>query len=155
MRLTGKHTFDGPREAVWDMLLDPLVLSRAFPGRQELRKLGPGLYEGRVHLAIGPLPAGSFAVRVGLDDQQFPERYTMRVTGKGVLGSATGHAHVRLDTHGPDTTLMHYDCALSTSGAISLASQRLLDALGGKLVVSGLEALGAELEIRCEKRGAL
>ncbi len=148
MRLTGRHTFDGPRESVWEMLLDPAVLSRAFPGRQELRVSGPGVYAGRVHLAVGPLPAGSFAIRVNISDESYPERYTMHVRGEGLLGRAAGHANVQLDVQDPDTTLMKYECALRTSGAIGLVGQRLLDTLGGKLAGLGLRSLGEELETR-------
>ncbi|MEN8145788.1 MAG: SRPBCC domain-containing protein, partial [Gemmatimonadota bacterium] len=148
MRLTGRHTFDGPREAVWDMLLDPAVLARAFPGRQELHRSGPGRYRGRVHLAIGALPAGAFAVRVDISDESYPERYTMRVRGDGLLGNAAGHANVRLEAQGPDTTLMDYECVLVTSGAIGLVGQHLLGTLGGALARSGLRSLGEELEIR-------
>ncbi len=39
MELTGEHTFNAPRQQVWDFLLDPDVLQQCLPGCEKLDKL--------------------------------------------------------------------------------------------------------------------
>ena len=32
MKIEGEHLFNGPRQDVWDMIQDPVVLASAVPG---------------------------------------------------------------------------------------------------------------------------
>ncbi len=48
MQLSGDFTFEGPREAVWDLLQDPDVLVTALPGAERLEKTGDDEYEGEL-----------------------------------------------------------------------------------------------------------
>ncbi|MFQ5746982.1 MAG: CoxG family protein [Gemmatimonadota bacterium] len=148
MKVEGEYTFDGPRETVWDLLLDPEVLSRALPGNQKLELTEPDRYEGTMQVQIGPVTAGVFSVSVTVGDKVHPESYTMSVEGRGGIGFTRGTATVRLEAPEPERTLMKYEASLQIGGRVASVGQRLLDSVGKSLTRHGLESLSRELQQR-------
>jgi hypothetical protein len=148
MLLEGDFTFDGPRRTVWDLLQDPEVLAKALPGAQELRQTGPDHYEGVMQIAVGPITAARFTVRVALKDKVPPEGYLMEVDGQGTLGYSRGTARVALAEEGASGTRMHYRADLQIGGKVAAVGQRLLDSVARMMTRKGLEALNEELRRR-------
>ena len=95
MKLKGEYVFNGPREAVWDLVRDPEVLATALPGAQSLNQVSENEYEGEMHVRVGPV-AGVFSGRVVASDEVPPASYTLTVEGKGAPGFAKGTGHVQL-----------------------------------------------------------
>ncbi len=147
MQLSGDFTFEGPREAVWDLLQDPEVLVTARPGAERLEKTGDDEYEGELQVRVGPVN-GVFATKVTLTDKTPPERYTMQVDSKGGPGFARGTAEVTLTAQDAGTTLMHYDATLQVGGRLASVGQRMLDTVGKSLTRQGLEAMNQALQAR-------
>jgi len=148
MNIDGEFTFEGPREQVWDLLLDPDVLAKALPGTQNLEITEEDLYEGTMQVQIGPVTAGVFSVKIAVGDKRHPESYTMAIEGKGPIGFTRGMATVRLEEIESEVTLMRYDAALQIGGRVASVGQRLLDSVGKSLTKRGLEALSRELQAR-------
>ena len=147
MIVEGGHRFEGPREAVWGLLLDPEVIAKTVPGTQAMTRVGPGRYQGTMRVGVGPLVAAEFDVTVSLADVVEPERYTMRIEGLGRLGFTRGNAWVRLEPDGGGT-LMYVRSDLEVGGKIAAVGQRLLDSVGRMLAKQGLEAMAREVEKR-------
>lgn len=148
MRLAGEFTFDGPRQAVWDLLQDPVALSKVLPGTERLERVGEDDYEGVMRVAIGPVSAGAYAVKVGLRDKAPPASFRMEIDGRGGLGYAQGAAKVELDEAAPDRTHMRYEADLQIGGRVAGVGQRLIDSAARNLTAKGLAALNDELRAR-------
>ena len=147
MQLNGEYTFDGPREAVWDLLQDPEVLKAAMPGATALRKTRDDEYEADLQVRVGPVN-GAFATKISLVDKTPPEQYTMLVDSKGSTGFAKGSALVKLTEQDAGTTLMHYEATLQVGGRIASVGQRMIDTVSKSMTRQSLEAMNAALQAR-------
>lgn len=147
MQIQGEYTFDGPRQAVWDLLQDPDVLKAAMPGAKTLEKTGEDEYKAKIEVKIGPV-GGVFDTKIALTDQTPPERYTMGVKSQGPTGFANGSAVVSLEETDPATTTMRYDATLQVGGRLASVGQRMLDTVSKSLVRQSLEAMNGALQAR-------
>jgi|AP95_1055475.scaffolds.fasta_scaffold107734_2 carbon monoxide dehydrogenase subunit G len=147
MIIEGDYTFDGPREAVWDLLLDPEILSRALPGSGGLEQTDEHRYEGRVNVGVGPVTAAEFTVSLTLSELEHPARYVMVIDGKGPIGFTKGRAEVSL-TEVEGGTALTYRADLQVGGKIAGVGQRLLDSVSKAMTKQGLAALNKELQGR-------
>lgn len=151
MKIEGEYVFNGPREAVWELVRDPEVLSTALPGTQSLNKVSESEYEGTMHVRVGPV-AGAFAGRILVSDEVPPESLTLTVEGKGAPGFATGAGHIQLWGQEDGTTLMKYEGEVQIGGKLAGAGQRLLDTASKSMIRQGLEALNLALQARIETK---
>ena len=55
MKLDGEYTFNGPRDAVWELLQDPEVLKAALPGAKQIEKMGEDEYKAQLQVRVGPV----------------------------------------------------------------------------------------------------
>jgi carbon monoxide dehydrogenase subunit G len=147
MIVDGEHTFNGPRQQVWDLLQDPEVLAKAMPGARKLHLTGEGTYEGVIRIGVGPVTAAEWTLNVALRDLVVPESYVMQVDSKGALGFTRGTANVNLDDL-DGRTRMRYHADLSIGGKVASVGQRLLDQVARMMTKQGLDALNRELESR-------
>ncbi len=154
MKVEGDFTFDGPREVVWEILLDPAVLAKALPGTETLERTGEGEYRGTMKIGVGPVTAGRYDVVVTIVDAVPPESYGMRIDGRGALGFARGTARIALSEDGPERTRMRYDADLQIGGKVAAVGQRLIDNVARGLTQKGLEALDRELARRLAEGGS-
>jgi hypothetical protein len=143
----GSYDFPATRETVYDLLEDPHVLVKALPGAKSLVQTGDGTYEGVMSVGVGPVSAAAFDVRVELYDRLRPEKFAMRIDGKGGIGFTRGTATISLDEMN-DVTTMHYRADLQVGGRIAGVGQRLLDSASKTMTRQGLEALNRELQAR-------
>ena len=152
MNLTGTFTFNGPRDVVWDLLQDPVVLAKVLPGTERLTQAGEDRYEGVMKVSIGPMTAAVFTATVTLQDKVAPERYTMLIDAKGNVGFARGSAAVQLTAQPDGGTLMEYTSDVHVGGRIASVGQRLLDSVAKMMMRQALEALNKELCARLDAR---
>ena len=147
MKLDGEYTFNGPRDAVWELLQDPEVLKAALPGAKKIEKTGDDEYKAQLQVRVGPVN-GVFATKIALTDKTPPERYTMLVDSKGATGFGKGSALVKLTEQDDATTLMTYEATLQVGGRIASVGQRMLDTVSKSLTRQSLEAMNNALEAR-------
>jgi uncharacterized protein len=147
MILDGEYVFQGPRERVWELLLDPEVMAKAMPGAKRLVRVDEGRYEGVIRIGIGPVTAAEWRLMVTISDTVPPERYLMGVDSQGPVGFTRGTATVNLHDEA-GTTRMAYRAELQIGGRVASVGQRLLDQVAKLLTRQGLEALSRELEAR-------
>lgn len=147
MKLEGDHVFQGPREAVWELIRDPEVLSSALPGTQKLNKLSETDYEGVMNIRIGPV-SGSFSGKLVVSDEVPPESCTLTVDGKGAPGFAKGVGHVKFTPLADGNTYMTYEGELNIGGTLASVGQRMIDSVAKSMIRTGFEALDRALEAR-------
>jgi len=125
LRLSGSATVPAAPQRVFELLLDPAVLSRCLPGCQGLERIGEDEYRMRMKAMIGAI-SGAFDGTVRLTDRQFPESFRMAVEGAGRAGFVKGEGLLKL-TEKDGGTEVAYDGELQAGGMIASVGQRLLD----------------------------
>ncbi len=148
MNLSGTFTFNGPREKVWELLQDPVVLAKALPGTERLALTSADRYEGVMKVNVGPVTAAKFDVTVALTDKEPPHRMSMQIEGKGPVGFTRGTASVLLDDQPEGKTQMQYTSDVQVGGRIASVGQRLLESVSKMMMRQALEALERELAAR-------
>lgn len=151
MIIAGEHTFNGPREVVYEMFNDPNALATAVPGMQKLVKIDETHYEGAIHLRIGPISA-TFSGILGLTDENPPESCTLNIEGKGVAGFAKGVGKVKFTDLGDNKTLLNYSGDVNIGGTLASVGQRMIDSVAKSMIKSGLEKLEKTLEERWQQK---
>jgi carbon monoxide dehydrogenase subunit G len=151
MIIAGEHTFNGPREVVYEMFNDPNALATAVPGMQKLVKIDESHYEGAIHLRIGPISA-TFSGILGLTDENPPESCTLNIEGKGVAGFAKGVGKVKFTDLGDNKTLLNYSGDVNIGGTLASVGQRMIDSVAKSMIKSGLEKLEKTLEERWQQK---
>ena len=80
MTMTGEYDLAAPREKIWAMLNDPVVLKACIPGCEQLDKLSDTEFQAVATTKIGPVKA-RFKGKVHLTDLDPPNGY--RISGEG------------------------------------------------------------------------
>ena len=75
----------GPREKVWESLLNPQVLARALPGCEKLEPNPDGSFAAEMRVGIAAVK-GAYRGRVEVLDAVPPEHFRMKVEGQGTGG---------------------------------------------------------------------
>lgn len=150
MILEGEHDFKGPRKAVWDMFLDPEVLSSALPGQSKFTKTSETEYEGFINIRIGPV-SGNFSGKMLLSEVNEPESCTLTVQGNGIAGFAKGVGKVQFTEQSAGTTHLKYTGELNIGGTLASVGQRMLDSVSKNMIRQGFESLDKVLETRLQK----
>ena len=147
MKIQGEYTFDGPREAVWEVVRDPEVLATALPGTQSLEQVSDNEYQGEMQIRIGPV-AGLFSGQIVISDEVPPESLTMTVEGKGKPGFVKGTGSVRLTSQEENKTLMQYEGDMQVGGRLASVGQRMMDSVSKSLLKQGLDSLNQAVVAR-------
>ncbi|MFN8445955.1 MAG: carbon monoxide dehydrogenase subunit G [Caldilineaceae bacterium] len=146
MQIQGSHTFSAPRQAVWDALLDPTILSMALPGGEQLEKVTDNEYKAAMNVKVGPVQ-GKFDGKVELSNIAAPDSYRMKVSGQGTPGFLNGEGNVTLsDVEGG--TLMSYVGDAQVGGRIAGVGQRLIESTAKSIIKQGLAALDTQIQAR-------
>lgn len=144
MKIDGEYVFDGPREAVWEIVRDPDVLASALPGTQNLEQVSENEYQGDMQVRIGPV-GGLFTGKVVISDEVPPESLTMTVEGKGKPGFVKGTGNVQLASQEGGKTLMQYQGDMEVGGRLASVGQRMMDSVSKSLLKQGLDSINQAL----------
>ena len=133
MQMNDSQRIPASREQVWAALNDPAVLKQCIPGCQSLEVTAPNEMTATVVFKVGPVKA-TFGGKVTLSDLDPPNSYRISGEGSGgVAGFAKGGAAVRLESDGPDMTVLHYDVDAQIGGKLAQLGARLIDSTARKL----------------------
>ena len=146
MKLEGTYTFEAPRQAVWEALMDPEVLAKVMPGCEKLEEVEENKYKGILNVKVGPVQ-GKFEGVVTITEVNPPEGYSIQVDGRGPAGFMKGVGQIRLEDQG-ETTLIHYGGDAQVGGRIASVGQRLLDTTAKSMSRQSLEGLHNQIKAR-------
>jgi carbon monoxide dehydrogenase subunit G len=145
MRIEGEYTFDGRREALWELVRDPEVLATCLPGTQSVQKVSDAEYAGEIKLRIGPI-SGAFAGKLFITNEVPPISCTLTVEGNGKVGFLKGIGNIELADQGGLKTLMKYTGEVQVGGKVASVGQRLFDTVSRGMIKQGLDRLNELLQ---------
>lgn len=132
MQLTGEHTFDAPRQVVWDFLMDPAVLEACLPGAEGMTEIGPDEYSATMKVGIAMIK-GTFTGKVKITDKVEPSSYKMHVEGSGPQGQVSGTGTLELIMQ-DDQTTVRYNGDANIRGTIARVGARMIQPAARQIV---------------------
>lgn len=124
MDISGSYTFDAAPALVWDLLMDPVVISGCIPGCDSFEPTGEHAYRVRLTVALAAI-TGSYDGTVALSEMVPPTSYRLSAEGRGKPGFLNGGAVVTLRAEGA-TTVVDVAGTVQTGGPIARLGQRLI-----------------------------
>lgn len=128
MKIDGIHKIDAPREQIFDLLTNPLLLQKCIPGCEKMEKTGDNQYAARLSVGIGPIK-GVFNAIVNLIELRRPEHYALTMEGKGQPGFVKGSGGLDFIPENGATTI-HFTGDVNVGGLIASVGQRMIQSVG-------------------------
>jgi uncharacterized protein len=142
MQMNDSRRIPASKEKVWAALNDPEILRQCIPGCQSLDMSSPTEMTATVVFKVGPVKA-TFGGKVTLSDLDPPNSYRISGEGSGgVAGFAKGGTSVRLESDGPDVTVLHYVVDAQIGGKLAQLGSRLIDSTARKLAAGFFASFG-------------
>ena len=143
MQFEGSHTFNAPRQVLWDLLNDPEVLVRTTPGVKSLEQTGPDTYQAVLQIKMGPINS-AFNGPLQVVDKNEPESYRLLIDVDGKIGQIKAEGSVRLSGEG-DETIINVQSSSQLTGRLASMGQRLLSGVARMFTNQFFKALESEL----------
>jgi Uncharacterized conserved protein len=124
MEIAGTYTFNAPPDRVWNILMDPQVISSCIPGCEAFEPLGEDRYKARLNVALAAI-TGTYEGTVVLADKVSGKSYRLTAEGQGRPGSVKGSAAVSLRPEG-NVTVVDVQGTVQAAGPVARVGQRLL-----------------------------
>jgi len=148
MKIDGTHKINAPREQIFDLLTNPLLLQKCIPGCEKMDQTGENQYAARLSVGVGPIK-GVFNATVNLTELRRPEHYALTMDGKGQAGFVKGSGSLEfVDDNG--ATIVHFTGDVSVGGLIASVGQRMIQSVGKMMAERFFIAL--ENEARAQLR---
>jgi carbon monoxide dehydrogenase subunit G len=124
MEISGSYRFNAPPDRVWDLLMDPAIISSCIPGCDRFEPDGEDRY--RVTLTVGLAAiTGTYDGTVVISDKVAETSYRLTVEGQGKPGFVKGAAAIALRLDGA-TTIVEVSGTVQAGGPIARVGQRLI-----------------------------
>ena len=146
MEIKGEYQLPGTRELLYEMLLDPEVLSRALPGVESLEQVSPDAYESSMRVGIASV-RGQYSGRVEVQDRNPPDSFRLLIDGSGKPGGARATATINLQEVDGGTNVI-YTADVKARGTIARLGGRLLGGVSRLLVGQFFKAIETEVQDR-------
>jgi hypothetical protein len=132
VKIEGNHTFNAPREKVWQTLLDPKVMAQCMPGCESLNEIAPDQYEATMKVGVAAVK-GTYKGKVSIKDKQPPSHYVLSGEGSGGPGFMRGDVAIDLEEQGGQT-LLKYSTDAQVGGIVASIGQRMLNGVAKMMV---------------------
>jgi uncharacterized protein len=137
MQITGSYTFNASPERVWNLLMDPAVLSSCIPGCDKFDPAGDDRYTVTLTVGLAAI-TGTYSGTVHLVDQVPHSSYRLIVEGQGRPGFVKGSSAISL-TPSAD---------VQTGGLIARVGQRMIGGVAKMMMDRFFGCLQGKLEIQ-------
>ena len=124
MEITGSYTFNAPPDRVWDVLMNPAVLSSCIPGCEGFEPDGEDRYKVTLTVGLAAI-TGTYTGTVVLVDKEPQKSYRLVVEGQGRPGFVKGSSAIALRPEG-GSTAVDVTGSVQTGGPIARVGQRLI-----------------------------
>ena len=143
MKLAGTYVIAAPRDKVFAMITDPVVLQRCIEGCEKMVKTGEDSYDAHLTIGLAGLK-GSYVGKVQLKDKVLPESYTLVIEGKGKPGFVKGTAQIKLTDKAGQTEL-RCESDAQVGGLIAAVGSRLVEAAGKRMMDEFFKKFGEQV----------
>lgn len=124
MDITGSYTFKAPPDRVWDLLMDPDVISSCIPGCDRFEPTGEDRYRARLTVALAAI-TGTYDGTIVITEKVPQTSYRLAADGQGRPGFVKGDSAITLRAEG-ETTIVDVAGSVQTGGPIARLGQRLV-----------------------------
>jgi carbon monoxide dehydrogenase subunit G len=124
MDISGSYAFNAPPDKVWDLLMNPDVISSCIPGCERFEPDGDNRYRARLNVALAAI-TGTYDGSVVIAEQLRPVSYRLIAEGQGRPGFVKGSSAITLREDGA-TTIVDVNGTVQTGGPIARLGQRLV-----------------------------
>lgn len=125
MNIEGTHTIETSPSAIWDILIDPVVLARITPGINELTQIEEDKYLAIAEIKIGPVK-GKFEGQFEMKDKVEKESVTLLMDQKSKIGNVLAEIGIRINDMGNGHSEILYEGTAKLSGRIASIGQRII-----------------------------
>jgi carbon monoxide dehydrogenase subunit G len=127
MDITGSYTFNAPPDRVWDLLMDPQVISSCIPGCETFEPLGEDRYRARLNVALAAI-TGSYEGTIALSEKVHSTSYRLTADGQGRPGFVKGSAAIALRGEN-GATVVDVQGTVQAGGPVARVGQRLISSV--------------------------
>ena len=124
MDITASYTFAAPVERVWDVLMDPAVISSCIPGCDRFEPDGEDRYKVTLTVGLAAI-TGTYEGTVVIAERVPQSSYRLMVEGQGKPGFVKGNVAIALRADG-GSTIVDVNGTVQTGGPIARLGQRLI-----------------------------
>jgi carbon monoxide dehydrogenase subunit G len=124
MEISGSYHFDASPDRVWDLLMDPAVISSCIPGCDRFEPDGEDRYRVRLTVGLAAI-TGTYDGTVVISDKVPQISYRLTVEGQGKPGFVKGGSTIALRLDGA-TTIVEVSGTVQAGGPIARVGQRLI-----------------------------
>ncbi len=124
MDVSGSYTFAAPPDRVWDLLMDPSVISSCIPGCNGFEPEGEDRYRVKLTIALAAI-TGTYDGTVVIADKIPGTSYRLMIEGRGRPGFVKGSAALALRAQGSET-VVDVTGKVEVGGPVARVGQRLL-----------------------------
>ena len=144
MEISGSYTCAAPPDRVWNLLMDPAVISSCIPGCQRFEPDGNDRYRVRLAVALAAITR-TYEGTVALSEKVALSSYRLIAEGQGRPGSLSGNAAISLRSDGA-ATVVDVAATVQTRGAISRLGQRLIGGVSQMMMNRFFACLQSKLQ---------
>ena len=124
MDISGSYTFNAPPDRVWNLLMDPTVISSCIPGCDTFQPEGEDRYRATLTVGLAAI-TGTYDGTVVLSEKVPQTSYRLTAEGQGRPGFVKGSSAIALRADGA-TTIVDVSGTVQTGGPIARLGQRLI-----------------------------
>jgi hypothetical protein len=146
MEITGSYTFTASPERVWNLLMDPAVLSSCIPGCEKFDPTGDDSYTVTLTVGLAAI-TGTYTGTVHLVDQVPHTSYRLVVEGQGRPGFVKGSSAIGLRADG-EATEVTVTAQVQTGGVIARVGQRIIGGVAKMMMDRFFGCLQGKLDAR-------
>jgi len=144
MEISGSYVFNAPPDRVWNLLMDPAVLSSCIPGCDRFEPDGEDRYNVTLTIGLAAI-TGTYSGTVVLVDKIPRASYRLVVEGQGRPGFVKGSSAITLRVEGA-TTAVDVTGSVQTGGPIARVGQRLIGGVAKMMLDRFFVCLQGKLE---------
>ena len=150
----GSLLFRTPSDAVWNALLDPVILRAAIPGALEVQRIDAGRFRARISFGVGWI-AGHYTAELVLTNMRQPWSLDLSGSSEGTFGRGEASAQVELRNSATDGTRLNWQYRGTVSGPVAFAGRRLIQVASDLFIQRVFANLSRHMNARSVHRTTL
>jgi len=143
MDISGSYTFNASTDRVWELLMNPAVISSCIPGCDRFEPDGEDRYTVTLTVGLAAI-TGTYNGTVVLAEKIPLKSYRLVVEGEGRPGFVKGSSAIALRAEG-ETTIVDVSGSVQTGGPIARVGQRLIGGVAKMMLDRFFACLQAKL----------